>query len=98
MFSSSSRESSKRVEYSPWRHPRSCCGHYDRSLVLDAGGIGARRAELVAVEVRQVVVVALDALDQLAMPETATTSGADARLGADDAGGQHVIAGVAELP
>jgi hypothetical protein len=68
--------------------------------VLDAGGIGTRRAEMVAVEVREAVVVAsfAIALDQLPMPETTSAASADARLRADDTDGQDVIAGVAELP
>jgi hypothetical protein len=40
-------------------------------LVLDAGGIRARPAQMVAVEVGQAVVAALDALDQLAAAKPA---------------------------
>ena len=43
-------------------------------LVLDAGGIRARPAQMIAVEVRQVVVVALDTLDQLPTQEPRATA------------------------
>jgi hypothetical protein len=43
-------------------------------------------------------VIFLENLDQLPIPDTAPTASTDARLGPDDAGGHHVIAGVAELP
>jgi hypothetical protein len=66
--------------------------------VLDAGVIGASRAEEIPVEVRQVVVVALEDLDQLPMPETVSTASTDARLGPDHSSSQDVIAGMAELP
>jgi hypothetical protein len=67
-------------------------------LVGDAGVIGARRAELVTIEVGQVVVIALDALDQLPMPEAPPAPRTHARLGPNHCGGHHVIAGAAELP
>jgi hypothetical protein len=50
------------------------------------------------VKVRQVVVVVLNTLDHIPMPETVSTSGTDARLGTDHRSGQDVIAGVTELP
>ena len=72
-------------------------------LVLDAGGIGTRRAEEISVEVGQAVVVALGALDQLAATEPELTASAHAALGAGDgrgcgvladlAGGRHISAG-----
>ncbi len=66
--------------------------------MLDAGVVGARRAEMIAVEVRQVVVVVFGKLGKLPMPETAPTARAHARLRTNDRGGQDVIADVAELP
>jgi hypothetical protein len=77
-------------------------------LVLDAGGVRARRAKEIAVEVGQAVVVALDALDELAVTEPETTAGTHATLGvgyggsrrvlADLAGGRHVSAGANPCP
>jgi hypothetical protein len=62
-----------------------------RPLVGHAGG-GALGTEEISVEVGQVVVVALDALGKIPVPEMATAPGADARLRADDRGGQDVVA------
>jgi len=59
---------------------------------------GALRAEKIPVEVGQVVMVVLVKLDQIPMPEPTAATGTDARLCADDADGQDVIAGVPELP
>jgi hypothetical protein len=53
---------------------------------------------MVAVEVRQVVVVVFGELDKATMPEAAPAASADASLGSDDRSSQDVIAGVAELP
>jgi hypothetical protein len=64
-------------------------------LVLDAGGIGARRAKEISIKVRQVVVVALDTLDQLAAAESAAAAGACAALSANDGRGRRVFAGLA---
>ena len=61
-------------------------------LVLDAGGIGARRAEEISIEVGQAVVVALDALDQLAVPEAPATASTYAALRAGDGRGRRVLA------
>ena len=66
--------------------------------MLGAGVIGARRAEEISVEVRQVVVVVLVELDELPMPKAAPTPRADAGLGPNHRAGQDVIAGMAELP
>ena len=49
------------------RSPRSCRGHQDRPLALYAGVIGAAWAQEIPVEVRQVVVIALEALWVLAV-------------------------------
>jgi len=68
------------------------------ALVGDAGVISARRAEEISIEVRQIVVVALDALDQLPMPETASTASTHASLGPNHRSSQDVIASVPELP
>ena len=46
-------------------------------LVLDAGVVCARRAEMVAIEVGQVVVVALVEVDQLAVTEPETAARPD---------------------
>jgi hypothetical protein len=89
---------SRRLEWPPWRTSRSVRGHQDRRLVLDASALGARPAEMVAVEVRQVVVVVFGKLDKATMPEAAPAASADTSLGSDDGGSQDVIAGVAELP
>jgi hypothetical protein len=70
----------------------------DRSLVRDASAVGARPAEMVAVEVRQVVVVVFGKLDEATMPEAAPAASADASLSRDHRSRQDVIAGVAELP
>jgi hypothetical protein len=64
-------------------------------LVLDVGGIGALRAEEISVEVRQVVVVALDALDQLPPAEPEATAGTHPALRAGDGGGRLVLADLA---
>jgi hypothetical protein len=67
--------------------------------MLDAGVIGAARAEEVPVEVGQIVVAALYAFGKLPMPEPVPASGTDASLGPDDRGGQDVVAGgAADLP
>jgi hypothetical protein len=57
---------------------------------------GASLTHHIAVKVGQVIL--LENLDHIPMPETMSTASTDARLGADDCGGQDVIAGVAELP
>jgi hypothetical protein len=49
------------------------------------------------VEVRQVVVVALDTLDQFPTPETVSTASTNARLGPNDRSRQDVIAGILDL-
>jgi hypothetical protein len=68
----------------------------DRSLVLDAIAVGARPAEMVAVEVRQVVVVVFDALDQVAAAKPETTACTHAALSAGV--GAHVLqSGVVRL-
>jgi hypothetical protein len=43
-------------------------------------------------------VILFEHLGHIPMPETMSTASTDARLGADDCGGQNVIAGVAKLP
>jgi hypothetical protein len=64
-------------------------------LVLDAGAIGAGTAEEISVEVGQVVVVALDTLDQLAVKEPPATASTDAALGVGDGGGLLMLADLA---
>jgi hypothetical protein len=64
-------------------------------LVLDAGGIGALRAEEISVEVGEPVVAALDALDQLPTTEPEATACTHAALGAGDGGGRLMLADLA---
>jgi hypothetical protein len=68
------------------------------ALVLDAGVIGALRAEKIPVEVGKPIMQAFDTFEEIPMPEPTAATGTDARLCADDADGQDVIAGVPELP
>jgi hypothetical protein len=64
-------------------------------LVLDAGGIRARPAQMVAVEVGQAVVAALDALDQVAAVKPEAAARTHAALGAGDGGGRLMLADLA---
>jgi hypothetical protein len=73
-------------------------GLTSRLLAGHADVIGALEAEEISVEVGQVVVVALDTLGKLPMPEAPTATGANSRLRPDYRGGQDVIAGVPEVP
>jgi hypothetical protein len=61
------------------------------------GVIGARREEMIAVEVRHVVVIVLNALSKLPSTEAVPTSCADPLLGLHDGGSQDVIADMTEL-
>jgi hypothetical protein len=65
------------------------------ALVLDTGVIGTRPAEEISIEVGQVVVVALDALDQIPPAELEATAGTHAALGAGDGGGRPVLTDLA---
>jgi hypothetical protein len=64
-------------------------------LVLDAGGIGARQAKEIPIEVRQVFVAALDALDQLAAAKPEAAARTHAALGMGDGGSRLVLADLA---
>src|SRR5215211_5266967 len=64
-------------------------------LVLEAGVIGARRAEEISVEVGEPVVAALDALDHIPPGGPATAPGTRGRLGPDHSRGRRVLTDLA---